>query len=484
MMRRNSIRSRMKVALGLLTVTALAVGGCTTDPATGTKAGGDPPPLTLRIGTDDPEGRPGSNQIEEFARQVKEMSEGTLRIEPVFQAAGDGQLAWDQKVARLVVKGDLDLGMIPARAWDTEGVLSLRPLNAPFLVSSDELMNAVTTDDELADEMLGGLESIGITGLALLPEGLRHLFGFGKPMVTPADVDGAIVRVPRSTTTWALFEAMGAEPTDREVDDTFAAAETSFALGYTLPVATAVLGNLTFYPKVNSLVANSERFESLTSEQQDILREAALAARDWALGENPSDVELAEEYCANGGKIVLADESDLEAFERSGRPVYDELNQDETTAGILARIEELKDQTPGVASVEACDPGEEKKQVTAENIVPDGGDLPDGTYRVEYTDDYLRDHGLNPEEIDFNHGVWTFTLEDGHWSWTQVADNVRDSDAGIYQVVGDDLYWLIEGEGLFHLKWTVDTDGNLSFDEVGVQGVADFQWDTPWTRID
>jgi TRAP-type C4-dicarboxylate transport system substrate-binding protein len=482
-MRRNSIRSRMKVALGFLTVTALAVGGCTTEPATGTKAGGDPPPLTLRIGTDDPEGRPGSNQIEEFARQVKEMSEGTLRIEPVFQAAGDGQLAWDQKVARLVVKGDLDLGMIPARAWDTEGVLSLRPLNAPFLVSSDELMNAVTTDDELADEMLGGLESIGITGLALLPEGLRHLFAFGKPMLTPADVDGAIVRAPRSTTTWALFEAMGAKPTDREVDETFAAAETSFALGYTLPEATAVLGNLTFYPKVNSLVANSERFENLTDEQQEILRQAARAARDWALGENPSDVELAEEYCANGGTIMLADESDLEAFERDARPVYDDLEQDATTAGILARIEELKGQTSGVASVEACDPGDEKKQVTAENIVPDGGELPDGTYRVEYTDDYLRNHGLNPEEIADNHGVWTFVLDDGQWSIEQVAVDITDSRAGIYQVVGDNLYWLFEGGELFHLSWRVDDDGDLHFKVVEDAGIAEFHWDTPWTRI-
>jgi hypothetical protein len=64
--------------------------------------------------------------------------------------------------------------MIPARAWDTEGVTSLRALHAPFLVTSDELV-AEIVDGELADELLAGLEDVGVTGLALLPEGLRHL---------------------------------------------------------------------------------------------------------------------------------------------------------------------------------------------------------------------------------------------------------------------------------------------------------------------
>ena len=30
--------------------------------------------------------------------------------------------------------GELEMGLIPARAWDTEGVTSLRALHAPFLV--------------------------------------------------------------------------------------------------------------------------------------------------------------------------------------------------------------------------------------------------------------------------------------------------------------------------------------------------------------
>jgi hypothetical protein len=104
----------------------------------GDKAGGETAPVTLRIGTNDDPGKPGAAQIEEFSRQVQKLSKGQVRIEPVWQAAGDAD-DWDQVVARRVVRGDLDMGMIPARAWDTEGVTSLRALNAPFLVTSDNL---------------------------------------------------------------------------------------------------------------------------------------------------------------------------------------------------------------------------------------------------------------------------------------------------------------------------------------------------------
>lgn len=44
---------------------------------------------TLTVATDDEPGRPSAAQIEEYARQVKELSGGKLLIEPVWKAVGD-----------------------------------------------------------------------------------------------------------------------------------------------------------------------------------------------------------------------------------------------------------------------------------------------------------------------------------------------------------------------------------------------------------
>ena len=101
-------------------------------------------PLTLRIGTNDGDDAPAAASIEEFASQVDALSGGAVAIEPAWRAGGpDPHQDWDQVVARMVVSGELDMGLIPARAWDTEGVLSLRPLVAPFLVDSDALASDI-----------------------------------------------------------------------------------------------------------------------------------------------------------------------------------------------------------------------------------------------------------------------------------------------------------------------------------------------------
>ena len=206
--------------------------------------------LTLRIGTDDEPGRPAADQIEEFARSVAEGSEGAIVVEPVWHAAGDTS-DWDQEVARLVTSGDLEMGLIPSRAWDTE-VTTLRALNTPFLVTSEELVNQIVSGD-LAGELMSGLDAADVVGLALFPEGFRHPFAFGDPLLGPDDYAGAVMRAPTSATTAAMFEALGATTNDDEPDPaTHTGMESSYLLG---PPGTAT-GNVTFFPKVNSLVVN------------------------------------------------------------------------------------------------------------------------------------------------------------------------------------------------------------------------------------
>jgi hypothetical protein len=121
--------------------------------------------------------------------------------------------------------------------------------------------------------------------------------------------------------------------------------------------------------------------------------------------------------------------------------------------------------------------------VTPDTLVADGGDLPDGVYRVRFTDDYLSAHGLNEELVAFNHGVWTIRLRDGHYTVDQVAPDITDHDEGIYQVRGRDCWWLLEDGLLLRTRWSVDEDGSLHFREVPRPHQPDFQFDIPWRRV-
>ena len=71
------------------------------------------------------------------------------------------------------------------------------------------------------------------------------------------------------------------------------------------------------FPKLNVIAANGEVFAGLSDEERQVLVDAAVATREWAITTNPDDVDAAAEYCANGGRIVLASDADIVALRRA-----------------------------------------------------------------------------------------------------------------------------------------------------------------------
>lgn len=347
------------IALGLTAVVPSA--GCTA-PAASPAA--SEPARVLRIATDDEPGRPAADQIEEFSRQVKERSGGQLLIEPVWKAVGEDKDDWDQAVARRVIAGDFDMGLIPARAWDTEGVDSFAALHAPFLVTSNALL-AKVAEPAIADEMLSDLDKVGVSGMALFPEGTRLLFAFGKPVLKPADLSGKIVRAPRSDATYSLLQALGAEPDDL-VGEGFpegiangkvVAAESSFVGARSLPAPTTAAANLVLYSKLNSLVVNAKIFQGLSEAQRQLLTEAAAATRIWATEAMTSAADDATAFCLNGGTVINAATAEVAAFKAAGAGVYRKLEADPDTKARIARIRELAASAPAPSEIPPCSPG-------------------------------------------------------------------------------------------------------------------------------
>ena len=127
---------------------------------------------------------------------------------------GRYQPHWDQAIATMLMDGQLDLAMVPSRAWDDLGVTSLTALTAPFLITTDTLTQEVLADEDLVGQLTAGLHDIGVEALALYPEGLRHPFGFDGPLRGADDYEGGVVRAAWSRSTNAMFEALGATTDD------------------------------------------------------------------------------------------------------------------------------------------------------------------------------------------------------------------------------------------------------------------------------
>jgi TRAP-type C4-dicarboxylate transport system substrate-binding protein len=429
-------------------------GGTSAQPASESKG------ITLRVGTDDGPDFVGAQQIQHFADEVAARSGGAITIEPVWHADGSGQPHWDQAVAKMLFDGQLDLAMIPSRAWDDLGVSSLTALTAPFLVTTDTLTDAIVTDDALVEQLTSGLPAVGVSTLGLYPEGLRHPFGFDRPLLGASDYTGATVRAAYSRSTEAMFQALGASTTDRDADSgTMIGAESS----YRLSPAGVATGNVTFYPKVNVLAIGNDVRDGLTNEQQAVLQDAADATQDWVLETLPTDSEAAATFCEETGKISGASQADIDSLIAATEPVVDELRKDAGTAALIESIEKLAVSDPPVEPVTAC-PESNGSDVSLLN----------GSYTYTVTEDQARAAGVTDQGIiDENAGDFVMTLADGDWELEQVYSTgpkkgTTYHGSGGYTITDNHVkfFWSHEPGAWTTVDVSVLADGSLEFTNI------------------
>ena len=493
---RRIVRATLAGLVGVLVVGSSGCGGDGDD-----KAGGSGAPVTLRMGNADPRGYPATDAIEDFARRVSTLSDGKVRIRPVWQAAGASVTQADQRVGRLVVAGDLDLGMVRAGAWDTEGVTTLRALQAPFLISTDDMLDAVVTSD-LGGDLLGGLEEVGIEGLALIPEELRHPVGFGRALRSPADFAGIGIRAALSNASYALLRALGAQPADLTFEQAASAiragkvrgAESSLLHLGSLPAPGMVTANVVFFPKINTLVANAERFDELPVEQQAILREAAEQTLRHVVDTRTRDVDAARQACRNGADLVVASAADLAALRRAAAPVYAELERDPTAKELIVAIHALAARTGPSASASACTGNQGTPAPGASAAGGAKPTIPKGAYRVEITPDEMVARGVDAATASTNSGIMTLTLDDGRWRH-EIRGGQPDC-TGTYSYSGERVSFLADdipacgtahGRVVFSAVWSLH-EGSLRFSRVrsgeGVDLFASVFWGSePWRKV-
>jgi TRAP-type C4-dicarboxylate transport system substrate-binding protein len=461
-------RARWLTASSLAATIVAACAGAN-GPATlsdpGAKAGGKSGPIAITVADSQPNGRPSNLPLAEFKRQVEKLSGGTMTVTILTHASPDADPPdSDGPVIDKVKSGAFQMAVIPARAWSAAGVTSMKALQAPFLFDSDEHVAATVNDAAITTDLFSGLDGSGVTGLTLFPESLRHLFSFGEPILTPADVEGRTIRAISSPDTTAMIEALGGAAVDPDddaykqgvADGTIQGTDSGFVLsgGASSNRTSTATGNVALYAKVMTLVINSALWTGLDDAQRAIISTASDATRAWAIANQVNDADAAATFCAGGGTVVLADAASIAAFRAAEAPVDAALEADPATKRAIAAIRAHATGT-SAATVKACEPD-------AATLVPDGGDLPNGIYRIEYTDAYLKSWGVS--DINLQHGIYTYRLEDGHWTVDTVADEGPDHDVGIYQIKGRDLYWRWDREQrVDHLIWSVADNGDLTF---------------------
>ena len=398
---------------------------------------------------------------------------GAVRIEPQWQPV-DAHPS-DDDVARSLAAGDVEFAVVPSRAWDLLGVDTLKPLQLPGLIVTDAAAAAVSSDP-VAQEMLTGLDEVGVTGLALVPEGVRRLFVF--PSGTPESFDprGAGIRTIASKASEELFDLVGATTSvtsgvdlDAQIlSGDVSAVDTSWNLLDTLSTGVSAIGDLALFTKFDVIAVNSDWFAGRSADERAGIRAAAEAAAARVVRNMVPDVDQAAAYCAAGGTIGHAAPETARAFADARETLERRWRSEPGAAAVIDRLEQLAADSPPPPPMPFCVAG--AVTPTPQSTAPAQVAFPDGVYRLSVSTDELTEAGLTTIEARDHAGIWTLTFRDG----SLLMGDMGYDCSGTYVVHGDrvELHLARDaacggaaGRMLFSARW--ESDGStLTFVEL------------------
>lgn len=469
--------------LGVVLTLAAGCSNVDVDKAGGQRQG-RPVTLSMAFSITNPQ------EIEGFVSEVAKLSAGTIRID-VHDSWRLGEQDFETGLIVDVKNGKSDLGVAGSRAFDSVGVLNLRALHAPLLITSYTAQEQVINDGPLIAKMLDGLNSIGVTGLGVLPGPLRRPLGIGAPLVGPADYAGRTIGVQQSRVAEDTMRALGAKPVN------FAASGQVSGFGGIEQQIASIDGNrydqagkyltanVALWPRPLVLFANRDAFGRLSAEQQQVLRQAAAHSITPSSEDlRDTEAEALGNLCRRAETLLTASASDLAALRQAVRPVYESLEQDPSTkefiAAISARVQAVSPEPPP-----SCAPGgQPSDQVGARSAL-------DGVYTVSTKfGDYA-----DPNPVPENYGESVHVLDRGHFASTQQYQNACTWAYGTYVIKGDQLeLTYTDGGGIaphnaqskpgevFVWKWSLYRDTLTLTPGQGNPFPPDFR-PKPWQRI-
>ncbi|WP_205439396.1 DctP family TRAP transporter solute-binding subunit [Halobacillus ihumii] len=322
-----------KILLGLLltalTVILAACGG-------GEKASGDAKGKTYELDMSVTVGEASTwyKAAQRFAEDVKEKSDGriTISVYPNEQlSGGDSGTAVAQ-----VSNGTQDLSYNSTIIYSIMDQ-RLGVLSAPFLFP--DLDTAYSLLDGKGGEMINDIiRENGIEPLGFAQNGFRQVTNNVHPIKTPDDLEGLKIRVPGINMYTDLWREFGADPTTMTFSEVFTALQQGTIDGQENPVDVIhssqlnevqkymTIWDYSFDPLI--LGMNKELFDSMSEEDQKILKESAADANAWQIEQAQKlEAEQLKELEASGMEIYELSKEEKEAFKKIAQPIYDKYKE-------------------------------------------------------------------------------------------------------------------------------------------------------------
>ncbi len=287
-------------------------------------------PLKLRISGENPLAGLDLQMAERFANNLETALGDGFKHEFFHTGALGNEVVHLQ----MIRTGQIDVYPMGSDAVQLEKKWAI--FDMPFLLKDREAVSRLL-DGEVGEELRKSMrEAANLEVLAFGEIGYRIITNNVRPINKPEDLQGIKIRVPGSETRVLTFQTYGAAPVSMNLGELYLALQNGTVDAQENPLAGTVsrsfnevqkyfsLSNHVYTPV--TLVMNGDKYDSLTPEQQQAVKAAALEAAQYTRGlGTEADVTLLKKL-QDEGKVEI-NEIDLAAFQDASKPVWEAIGE-------------------------------------------------------------------------------------------------------------------------------------------------------------
>lgn len=277
------------------------------------------------------EGYPSTDACIYFSNIVRERTNGHINI----MVYSNSKLGTENEAITKVINGEIDLARVNATPLSSYSK-NIIPMILPYLINSEEHLLAVM-DSEIGENMLNNLGN-GLVGLNWYYSGSRCFYSI-KPITCLEDMQGMNIRVQNSALMEDMIRCLGANPIFMEWQDMYDSFENNtidagendissyMNFAHSLIAPNYVMDRHVFSPSV--LIMNEEILNSLSAEEQTIIRECAKESQEYELELWRSyEADAKSNLIEDGAVFLELSDEEKQRFRDACAPLYEKYASD------------------------------------------------------------------------------------------------------------------------------------------------------------
>lgn len=288
---------------------------------------------TIRFGyglnEDSVQGRATTFLTEEMAR----LSGGKIKL----VGYGASTIGSDMQMQTALIGGTQEM-MVGSTATLVGLVKEFGVFDFPFLFNDEKEADAVL-DGEFGNKLLAKLDEKGLVGLTYWENGFRNLTNDVRPITKLEDLGGIKLRVMQNNVALDVFNTLGTNAVPMAFSELFSALETGVVDGQENPVATIdsskfyeVQKYLTLTRHVYSpwvVLASKKWWDGLNAAEQDVVRKAAIASRDFERKDNRAGDGKSMQILKDAGmEINTISDAEMNRMREKVQPVIEKFSKE------------------------------------------------------------------------------------------------------------------------------------------------------------